>query len=122
MSVLIGSSTLTFSPGETAKIPIGTTHCFKNPSKDETIELVGKCVPAHEGFEKSLHIIYGLAADGECNAEGLPKSFVHLCLMADLGNLRWPGMMAMANPLIKAVAGYARWRGEEDRLLKKYWY
>ena len=122
LGVVLGDSTLTFNPGETAVIPIGTQHRFFNPSKEETVEFVGKVVPAHEGFEKSVHIIYGLAADGECDAQGLPKSFVHLCLMGDMGDMRWPGMMAMANPLIKAVAAYARWSGEEERLLKKYWY
>jgi hypothetical protein len=50
---------------------------FFNPSKEETVEFVGRAVPAHEGFEKSVHIIYELAGDGECNAQGLPKSFVH---------------------------------------------
>jgi hypothetical protein len=122
LGVVLGDSTLTFKPGETAVIPIGTQHRFFNPSEEETVEFVGKVVPAHEGFEKSVHLIYGLAADGQCDAQGLPKSFVHLCLMGDLGDMRWPGMLAMANPLIKAVAAYARWSGEEERLLKKYWY
>lgn len=77
-----GDSTLKFKPAETAVVPIGTKHRFCNPSKDETVEFVGKVVPAHEGFEKSVHIIYGLAEDGECDAQGLPKSFVHLCICA----------------------------------------
>jgi hypothetical protein len=113
---------LTFNPGETAVILIGTKHRFFNASKDRTVEFVGKVLPAHEGFEKSVHIIYGLAGDGECDAQGLPKSFVHLCLMTDLGDMRWPGMLGMANPLIQAVAAYARLSGEEEKLLKKYWY
>lgn len=74
----------------------------------------------HESFGKNLYIIYGLVADGEYTKEGLPKSFVHLCLMADLGDMQKPGMMAMANPLVKAVAAYARCNGKEERLLKKY--
>jgi hypothetical protein len=45
-------------------------------------------VPAHEEFEKSVHIIYGVAADGECDMQGPPKIFVHLCLMADLGDMK----------------------------------
>lgn len=122
LGVLLGTSTLLFKPGETVVIPIGTKHRFFNPSGEETVEFIGRVVPAHEGFEKSVHIIYGLAEDGECDTQGLPKSFMQLCLMADLGDMRWPGMMAMANPLIKAVAAYARWSGEEERLLKRYWY
>ncbi|PVH89671.1 hypothetical protein DL98DRAFT_647396 [Cadophora sp. DSE1049] len=125
LSCVVGNKTLTFTPGETAVIPIGTKHRFFNASETDDVEFVGKVIPAHEGFEKSLYICYGLAEDGECDDKGLPKSFVHLCLMADLGDMRWPGFMLVAglgNMLVKVVAAYARWSGEEDRLLKKYWY
>jgi mannose-6-phosphate isomerase-like protein (cupin superfamily) len=63
--MVLGDSTLIFKPGETAVVPIGTKHRFFNPSKSETVELVGRVVRAHEGFEKSVHTIYGLAEDGE---------------------------------------------------------
>jgi len=42
--------------------------------------------------------------------------------MADLGKMRWPGMLAMTKPLTQALFAYARWRGGEEGLLKKYWY
>jgi hypothetical protein len=45
-------------------------------------------VPAHEGFEKREHIPYRLAEEGECDAHGLPKSYMHFCVMADLGDMR----------------------------------
>ncbi|KAK0125398.1 hypothetical protein ONS95_000585 [Cadophora gregata] len=125
LSCVIGNKTLTFTPGEMAVIPIGTKHRFFNASESDDVEFVGKVVPAHEGFEKSLYICYGLAGDGECDEKGLPRSFVHLCLIADLGDMRWPGFMLVAgfgNMLVKVVAAYARWSGEEDRLLKNYWY
>ncbi len=124
LSCVVGKRTLTFSPGETAVIPIGTEHRFFNAS-DEDVDFIGKVVPAHEGFEKSLHICYGLAEDGECDDKGLPRSFLHLCLMAELGDMKWPGVMLIAglgNTLVKAVAAYARWSGEEERLLGKYYY
>lgn len=79
-------------------------------------------MPAQEGFEKGEHIPYRLAEEGECDAHGLPKSYMHFCVMADLGGMRWPGMLAMVNPLIQAVAAHARWSGEGERLLNKYWY
>jgi hypothetical protein len=35
----------------------------------------------------------------------------------------WPGMTAsLGNTFVKAIAAYGRWTGEEERLLKKYWY
>jgi mannose-6-phosphate isomerase-like protein (cupin superfamily) len=123
LGVVVGEETKTFQPGETAVVEIGTKHRFFNPSADKDIEFVGKVVPAHEGFEQSIYIMYGWAEDGLCDENALPKSFVHLCLMADLGDMRWPGIMSvLGNPLIKSVAAYGRWSGEEDRLLKKYWY
>jgi hypothetical protein len=63
-----------------------------------------------------------LEEDGECDEKGVPKNFVHLCLLADLGDMKFPGMMALLGPLAKIVAAYGRWTGEEERLLKKYWY
>ncbi|KAH6724167.1 RmlC-like cupin domain-containing protein [Leptodontidium sp. MPI-SDFR-AT-0119] len=125
LSCVVGKKTLTFTPGETAVIPIGTRHRFFNNSENEGLEFMAKVVPAHEGFEKSLYICYGLAEDGKCDEKGLPKSFVHLCLMADLGDMKWPGFMLTAglgNMIVKVVAAYGRWSGEEERLLMKYWY
>jgi hypothetical protein len=45
-------------------------------------------------------------------------AFIHLCLMADIRDMRWLGMLAMANRLIQAVAAYTRWSGGEERLFK----
>jgi hypothetical protein len=59
-----------------------------------------------------------LEEDGECDEKGVPKNFVHLCL----GDMKFTGTMALLGPLAKAVAAYGRWTGEEERLLKKYWY
>ncbi|CZR57317.1 uncharacterized protein PAC_07206 [Phialocephala subalpina] len=110
------------SPGETAIIPINTKHRFFNES-DTDAEFVGKLVPGHEGFEKCVYIIYGLAEDGECDEKGLPKSFVQMCLMAELGDMKWPGLMSwVGNGVVKAGAAYARWSGEEERLLRRYWH
>lgn len=124
LSCVVGKRTLTFPHGETAVILIGTEHRSFIAS-DEDIEFLGKVFPAHEGFEKSLYICYGLAEDGECDEKGLPRRFVHLGLMAKLGNMKWPGFMLVAglgNAIVKAVAEYVKWSGEEERLLKKCYY
>jgi hypothetical protein len=43
--------------------------------------------------------------------------------MANLGDIKWPGETGMlGNPFIKAMWAYARWSGEQERPLKKYWY
>jgi hypothetical protein len=69
-------------------IPTGAKRRFFNLSREETFEYLGKVLLVHDGFEKSVHIIYGLDEDGGRNAQRLPKSFVLLCLIADLGDER----------------------------------
>jgi mannose-6-phosphate isomerase-like protein (cupin superfamily) len=107
---------------------VGTKHRFFNPApasdpSSKNIEFLAKVVPAHENFEKSIYICYGLANDGLCDEKGLPKSIVDLCLMGALGDMKWPGITAsLGNTIVKAVAAYGRWSGEEERLLKKYWH
>lgn len=113
------------SPGDDTTIVLpGTRHRFFNPSETEDIEFIGLVVPAHEGLERSLYILYGLANDGKCNADARPTSFVTACLIGDMGDLRFPGPMKWlgGGVLVKCVAAYARWRGLEAELLKKYWY
>ena len=124
LGLVIGEQTKSLSPGETAHVPIGTQHRFFNASTDRDITFVAEVRPAHLGFEKALHIMYGLARDGLVTAEGLPKSMVHLCLIVVMGDTSFPGvlMMALGRPVIRAVAAYARWTGEEEKLLKRYWY
>lgn len=102
---------------------MGTKHRFFNPSATEDIEFIGKVVPAHEGFEKTIYIMYGLANDGECDDEGVPTSFVVMCLVGDMGDLKIPGPMKWfgGGLLVKCVAAYARWSGLEERLINKYW-
>lgn len=123
LGMVLGSSTYKFTPGESGTVPIGMKHKWFNASDSEELRFQGKIKPAHEGFEKCLHIIYGLDADGETDDKGLPKSLVHLCITGVMGDMKWPGWMAWVggNWIMRAVAAYGRWSGEEERLLKRYW-
>ncbi len=123
LSIVVGEEIKILQPGEQASVPIGTKHRFFNASTDTDVEFVAELRPAHEGFEKSLHIIYGLARDGEVGLDGMPKGLVAQCLVADMGDMSLVGWtMSMARPVLKAIAAYGRWTGEEERLLRKYWY
>jgi len=63
-----------------------------------------------------------MANDGLCDDKGLPKSFATLCLMAQMGDMKWPGLIGMIGaPLVWAGAAWARWTGVEKRLLERYW-
>lgn len=123
LGIVLGEETRVLKPGEGAVIPMGTNHRFFNANTDRDIEFTVELRPAHEGFEKALHIMYGLARDGEGDVQGMPKSIVAQSLMADMGDMSLPGwMMAVGRPVFKAIAAYGRWMGEEERLLRKYWY
>lgn len=123
LSIVLGEETKVLEPGDETTVPIGTKHRFFNANTDRSIDFTVELRPAHQGFEKALHIIYGLARDGEADLEGMPKSLVVQCLMAEMGDMSVPGwMMTIGRPVLKSIAAYGRWIGEEERLLKKYWY
>lgn len=119
--VELDSKTSTLKPGESAEIPIGAKHRFTTPEGKEA-KFSGQAIPAHAGFERSLYIMFGLANDGLSDADGMPKSAIQKALVADMADMRFPGSMGwQANALIRAMAAYGRWSGEEERLLQRYW-
>ncbi|KAK9341900.1 cupin 2 conserved barrel domain protein [Lipomyces starkeyi] len=120
--VLKGGSKLILKPGESRTIAINEEHSFFNPSSEATIKFVTTIRPAHIGFEQSLYILYGMAADGLCDDKGVPKSFLHTCIIVCMSDMWLAGTaFSIMAPVIKAVGAYAKWRGIEDSLLKKYW-
>lgn len=102
---------------------MGTRHRFWNPSETEDLELLVKTVPAHDGFEKSLYLFYGLANNGESDSTGKPSSFVTRCLVGDMADIQFTGPLKWLGGglVVRWVAAYARWSGLEDRLLERYW-
>jgi len=123
LSVLVGDEVKTLSPGESVEVLMGTKHRFFNAYKDRPVTFRGECKPACVGFERFLYIVHGLAQDGYCDEEGKPKNLMQVCLLLDMADMSFPGWgFSMAWPALKAMAAYARWSGEEERLLKKYWY
>jgi quercetin dioxygenase-like cupin family protein len=123
---------IVLKPGESAEVPIGHAHRFtceedglpvdSEGKRKEVITFEGSVWPSHAGFERSLYIMYGLANDGLANSEGVPKNVVHLALIAEMSDMRFPGWNgAVVNWLGKGLAWWARWMGEEERLLEKYW-
>ena len=122
LGVVLGDEVIHLKPGEGAKVPMGTKHRFFNDSDSDT-EFVVELRPGQEGFEKSAYIWYGLANDGFCNQEGIPKSLVQTCLLTDMGDMSLPGWIGWGASLLnRAVAMYARWSGVEEELLQRYWY
>ncbi|TVY35371.1 hypothetical protein LSUB1_G004786 [Lachnellula subtilissima] len=99
LGVELAGKTLKLSPGESAEVPIGSIHHFFNDSEEDCC-FVGGCTPGHEGFEKGVYIIYGLANDGLTNEESVPSNIVHLCLVMVMSELYWTGLLSLAMPIV----------------------
>lgn len=107
------------SSQEVITVPVGVVHRFFNPG-DQPVKFRTVTFPGCEGFENSLRILYGLAADGLTNQQAIPRSFVHLSLVAVMSDMQLPGLMRLLTPLIRRIAARARRAGLEEELLHKY--
>lgn len=108
-------------PGESVTVPRYAPHYFFNDG-DEPVTCRIRFMPGHDGFVKGLAIAYGLAADGCCDKQGMPKSFAHLALLIDLTDTKPAGVLGWLYPLFRRLAKKARQQGVEGALLRKYYY
>ncbi|MEX2008324.1 MAG: hypothetical protein WD850_02470 [Candidatus Spechtbacterales bacterium] len=73
--------------------------------------------PAPSQKADSVHnlgyIMYGLANDGKCDKDGLPKNIYHLALSAVMSDAGLPGFMTLIMPLMKIIAKMAQKKGIE---------
>ncbi len=65
-------------------------------------------------------IAYGLARDGKCNKNSIPKDIKHTALLFDMSGGRIPGIMSLIMPLLRRIANRARKKGLETELIEKY--
>ena len=107
---------------DTYTVKPGEWHRFFNPSETEDIVFDARVDRAHQGFEKTVHLLYGLANDGLGDEHGFPKSFVHQMMFPWLGEVGYPGAFGWMIAVLSRVVGwYARLSGEEERLTRKYY-
>lgn len=107
------------SPGESYLVKKNELHRFFNPG-DTEITFRNEVRPGHQGFEYALRILQGLAIDGLCNSKGIPKSLSHTAVCGMMSDMRLPGLLSLAAPLMKAVANRARKTGVEQQLVERY--
>jgi quercetin dioxygenase-like cupin family protein len=86
LQVQLGKQKHLLKPGQSATAYPNTLHCFSNPT-DQRARFLVELQPGHAGFERSLQIGYGLAADGKTNKEGLPSNLYHLAVLFILSRL-----------------------------------
>lgn len=104
---------------ETAVAEIGALHNFSNRS-GASVRFRVELRPGHRGFEKTLQIAYGLAADGHVRKDGTPTSLVHLALLSSWGDMQVAGPLAILNPLLGTLARRAERNGTARELTQRY--
>ncbi len=106
-------------PGEHYTVKPMQLHHFFNPT-DQKVKFKIRIEPGHEGFENSLRILYGLAADGLTNRKSIPKSLTHTALIVTMSDMNAPGLLTWIFPLLQWIAKRAKASGVEQRLLQQY--
>lgn len=105
--------------GDTAVVEVGSLHNFSNRTAD-AVRFRVELRPGHRGFEKTIQVMYGLAADGHVRKDGTPKSLVHLALMSTWGDMQVAGPLAILNPLLGTLARRAERNGTARELAQRY--
>ena len=106
-------------PGESYTVESMSLHSFFNPG-DQEIKFNVKLTPGHTGFENTVRIVYGLAADGLTDKTSTPKKLTHTAIIVCMSDMNAPGLLTFLYPLLKLLAKRAKANGEEQKLIDKY--
>ncbi|HEY2637113.1 MAG TPA: cupin domain-containing protein [Solirubrobacteraceae bacterium] len=117
--VEVGDGARALGPGDEAAVPVDTLHCFRNET-DQPVTFRVTLTPGQTGFERSLMIGYGLAADGRCNDRSVPRDPYHLALLKQWSDIRLPGAVGRLEPLFALLARRARAKGIDRELVARY--
>ena len=107
-------------PGQSVVVDKGQIHAFFNPT-DTDITFKVELKPGHTGFEQSLRIMYGLANEGEVNAQGMPTNLKYVGVIAHLSEMRSPNfILKLMEPLILWLGRRGERDGTLDELVERY--
>ncbi len=106
-------------PGESAHVPAGVVHCFRNAT-DAPVTCIVLLDPGHRGMEKALQAGYGLAADGLVDGRSLPRNPFHMAVLMEWSEMRVTGALRLAVPLFHLLGVIARRRGVDRELEARY--
>ncbi|GAB3507648.1 hypothetical protein GCM10027341_42550 [Spirosoma knui] len=119
LSLQVGNQILRLNPGESATAPIGSKHRFFNQSS-QSCRFQCRIAPGCPGFEQTLQITYGLARDGQSNAQGMPKSLYALGYTVMISGTYLTGWMAVMQPLLNWLGRQAIKKGIAAELQRRY--
>lgn len=113
-----GEKQVLLKKGDSASADKKEMHFFKN-ARDKKSVLLVKIAPA-AGLEKTLRVAYGLINDGLLQND-MTKNPWHMALLLGYSESYLPGMPSwFQEPLIKALARIAQWKGEDKELYKYF--
>lgn len=117
LTVLVSGEERRLGNHQSAIVPAGASHCFRNNSQASAKFLV-ELRPGQPGFEKSIAIAYGLATDGLVNKLGAPRNFSYLSILVKLSGTVPAGMVGLLMPLFGFVSKLSK--KTERSLIEKY--
>ena len=103
LAVRLGDTDLDLSPGDEATVGPVTVHSWRNRGEEPTVVEV-ELRPRHPGFETSLRVGYGLAADGQVLRNGLPRKLMHTALLLAWAEAGLTGAYGLLQPLMRELA------------------
>ncbi|MBE2214400.1 MAG: cupin domain-containing protein [Opitutaceae bacterium] len=119
LTVQIGERTVVLKPGESATVPRGTMHTFRNEA-DVMCTMTVRIEPAR-GLEKSIRAGYGLANDNTINSGGTMKVIWRYALILAYSETYLDGIPSIIqDPLVPALARIAQWKGEDAEMMKYF--
>lgn len=119
LSVQLRERRVVLGPGEELTVPIGALHAWTNDGDDRAVAEI-ELRPGQPGFETSLRVVYGLAADGQVLKSGVPRNPLYAALLLDWGGVRLPGVYAVLERGLRLLASLARRAGIDRRLRERY--
>ena len=119
VEVQLGKTIHKLQPGQSATAEPHINHLFRNRS-GKPCKFRVELKPASRGFEQSLQIGYGLAADGLCKPNGFPKDKLALAWLFDISESNLPGWMSLFEFILRIQAKKARQKGIDKQLTEQY--
>ncbi len=118
LDVQVGDVHRVLRPGDEMTVPVGTLHAWSNASSARTVAHI-ELRPGQPGFETSLRVIYGLAADGKVLKNGVPRNPLHAALLLEWGETRLPASPILERGL-RVLASIARLARLDRKLIARY--
>lgn len=119
LSLQRGDERLVLEPGDEATVPVGTLHAWTNAGTEPAVAHI-ELRPGQPGFETSLQVAYGLAADGLVRENGMPRNPLHAALLLEWGDGKLPGAYAVLERGLRLLAAIARRLGIDRELVRRY--